>query len=192
MEIQERPAYVEFEVRAEENRGATIEAGHPVFDDVVYAIVTPPGGNLVVEKKAAEWVESKRNDRFYRNYREALDAFLEGREAPVDGTAVELWPAASPAAVKQIRAAGLRTVEDLAAANETSISKMGMGGRALKQRAVSWLDAAGDTGKVAEENAAMRATLADLEDTVKRQAAQIEELTRDQPKRGRPKKQDAA
>lgn len=191
MQIQERPAYVEFELRAEEDRAKSIEAGHPVYADVVYAIITPPGGNLVVEKQAEEWVKGKRQDPFYRHYKELYEAFLEDREAPVEGTPVELWPAASPAAVKQIRGAGLRTVEDLAVANETSISKMGMGGRALKQKAVSWLESAGDTGKVAEENAAMRAMLDDLKETVERQAAQIKELTKDQPKRGRPKKSAA-
>ena len=191
MQIQERPAYVKFEPRAEENRDQSIEAGRPVYEDVVYAIVTPPGGNLVVEKKADEWVASKKNDPFYRHYKEAYEAFLEDREAPVDGTPIEMWPAATPASVKQIRGAGLRSVEDLAAANETSITKMGMGGRALKQKAISWLETAGNTGKVAEENAAMRAQIDDLQETVDRQAEQIKELTKDQPKRGRPKK-DAA
>lgn len=191
MQIQERPAYVEFEPRAEEDRDASIEAGHPVYVDVVYAIITPPGGNLVVEKKAEEWVESKRSDPFFRHYKEAYQAFLEDREAPIEGTPIEMCPAFSPAAVKQIRGAGLRSVEDLAAANENSIGKMGMGGRALKQKAVSWLETAGNTGRVAEENAAMKATLEDLRETVERQAEQIKELNKDKPKRGRPKK-DAA
>jgi len=185
MQVQERPAYVEFEPRAIENRDKSMEAGHPVYEDVIFAIITPPGGNLVVEKVAEQWVESKRNDPFYRHYKESFEAFLEDREAPAEGTAIELWPAATPAMVKQIRGAGLRTVEDLAAANESSIQKMGMGGRALKQRATAWLESASNTGKVAEENAAMRATLEDLRATVERQAGQIAELTQDKPKRGK-------
>jgi len=187
----DRPAYVEFEIRAVEDRSETIKAGHPVYHDVAYAIVTPPGGNLTVEKVAEDWVAAKRNDPFYRHYKEALTAFLEDREAPVDGTPIEMWPSVTPAQVKQIRAAGLRTVEDLAAANETSIAKMGMGGRALKDRAAAWLDAASDTGKVAEENAALKAQLADLAETVDRQSKQIDELTAGKPKRGRPKKEAA-
>lgn len=182
---EERPAYVEFEVRAVQNRPKSIEAGQAVYDDVVYAIITPPGGNLVVEKVAQEWVDSKRNDPFYRHYKESFEAYMEGREPPVEGTAIELWPAVTPATLKQIRGAGLRTVEDLAAANETSVQKLGMGGRALKQRAEAWLKSAESAGKVAEENAAMKTELEDLKAIVERQSKQLAELTKDQPKRGK-------
>ena len=52
--------------------------------------------------------------------------------------------------------AHVRTVEDLSAANEETIARIGMGGRALKDKAVSWLSAASGNGKVTEELAALR------------------------------------
>ncbi len=191
MELKERPAYVEFEVRADEDRGASIEEGRTIFKDVIYAIITPSGGNLVVEKIADEWVQSKRDDPFYRHYRDSLEAFKEGREAPVEGTAIENCPPFSPAQVKQIRAAQLRTVEDLAAANESSLGKMGMGGRALKDRAIEWLKSAEDVGKVAEQSAALKATVDNQAEVIKQLEEKIEKLEADRPKSPRPKKKAA-
>ena len=42
--------YVEFELRAEEDRNETMKTGHPVFYDTEIAIITMPGGKLVVDK----------------------------------------------------------------------------------------------------------------------------------------------
>lgn len=189
----ERPAHVTFEVRAVEDREKSIKVGHPVYEDVVFAIVTPGGSNLVVDRPAVEWLASKKGDQakgrpqdpFYRHYKECFDAFLEDREAPVEGIAIEMWPSVTPSELKTLQNAGVRTVEDLAAANETTLQRIGMGGRALKQRAESWLDSAENTGKVAEENAAMKAQLEDLKEIVERQTRQIEELTADKPKRAK-------
>jgi hypothetical protein len=64
--------------------------------------------------------------------------------------------------VKSLLDAKVRTVEDLAQANEETIAMLGMGGRALKDKAVSWLQSANSTGKVTEELAAMRVANASL------------------------------
>ena len=53
---EERPCYIEFELRAVEDRNASIEAGMPVYKDVEHAKLTPAGsqGNLVSEKVVTE------------------------------------------------------------------------------------------------------------------------------------------
>ena len=52
-----RPAYVQFEVRAVEDRTATLESGHFVAKDVIYALVTPAGTKDRLEKNAEEWIK---------------------------------------------------------------------------------------------------------------------------------------
>jgi hypothetical protein len=76
-------------------------------------------------------------------------------------------------------------VEDLAQANEETISRLGMGGRDLKSKAVSWMAAAAGPGKVAEELSALRASLSDatarnevLEKQVRDLATQLAKLTK--------------
>lgn len=192
--MQERPAYVEFELRAMEDREKSIEAGHAVYKDVAYAIVTPPGGNLVTEKNAEKWLADlqKRNDPNARHYQASYDAWKAGLEAPVDGTRVEDWPSITPAQIKQLRAGGVRTVEDLAAANENTVNRIGMGGRALKQKAQAWLDSASGAGKAAEELNALRQRTKEQDDTIQDLMKKVEGLQaalgETKPKRGRPRK----
>lgn len=190
--IEDRPPYVTFETRAEEDRNATIEAGHYVARDIDYAIITPMGSKDKIERPVAEWFEKLKQDvaeqRFPRDWYKAYLSIYEDwkadRATPESGTAVENWPAASPAQVKTLIGIGVRTVEDLAAANEETIGRLGMGGRALKQRAIEWLESASSTGKQAEEMAALKATNADLvernkalEDAVKQLSAKVDALT---------------
>ena len=171
MQVAEaRPPYVTYEVRAEEDRAASIAAGHYVAKDVTYAMITPQGSKDRIERQVDDWflnlkqqvAEGRFPQEWLRNFQEQYKAWSEGREIPLTGHAVVNWPAVSPAQVKQLQQAHILTVEDLAGANEETVSRLGMGARALKQRAVEWLAAANNTGKIAEEVAALKAANADL------------------------------
>jgi len=159
-----RPPYVVFETRPVEDRAASMEKGHYVTRDVNMAVITPMGSKDRTERVAEEWFQQLQQQvvegRFPREWRTefmaSYEAWKEGRELPLNGTAILTWPVASPSQVKQLLDAKLRTVEDLAQANEETLAMLGMGARALKDKAVSWLQSAGTTGKVAEELAALR------------------------------------
>ena len=160
-----RPPYVTFEFRAEEDRAASIEAGHYVSKDVPFVLVTPMGSKDRHESPADEWFARREQDaaegRFRREWLSAFKgAFAEwkaGREIPLNGTSVTNWPVASPAQVKMLLDLKVRTVEDLAEANEETLNRLGMGGRTLKQKAQDWLASASDMGKVSEQLAGLRA-----------------------------------
>ena len=178
-----QPPYVIFEVRPVEDRAASIEAGHFVAKDVHYAIITPAGTRDRIEKEAKLWladleigVQQERMPRewlhaFQRAYRD----WCENRETPEFGIPVTDWPAIGPSQVRMLQDIGLRTVEQVAEANEEAVSRIGMGGRALKSKAQAYLDAAKDTGKIAAELDAMRKKIEALE---ARDAAREEELTK--------------
>lgn len=155
MQAQEaRPPYVTFELRAVEDRAETIAKGHPVYRDVAFAYITPQGSKDRIEQVVTEWfvkLERQVQDgRFQRSwlthYQNAFKAWQDGQEIPESGTPVKNWPSATPAQIKVLLELRVRTVEDLAQANEETISRLGMGGRALKQRAVDWLTQAANTG----------------------------------------------
>lgn len=170
MDDKIRPPYVTFETRVVEDRHASTEQGRFVGKDVNYAIVTPSGSKDRIEKVAEEWLagleEGVRQDRipgeWLEAYRRKYAAWCESREIPEDGTAIAAWPAVSPAQVKSILDANVRTVEDLAVANESTLTAIGMGARALKEKAQAWLDTAKSTGKTAEELDELRKTVAGL------------------------------
>lgn len=190
--MEARPPFVQFETRSEENRQASVEAGNVVFRDVDYAIITPQGSKDRVERVASEWfqnLESQvRQERFPREwllkFKDFYRAWKEEGEIPLEGTALKNWPMLTPAQVKTLTSLHIRTVEELATANEESIARMGMGGRALKDKAVAWVGAKGSAaGKQAEELVDLRMKLQQaegqnkfLQDAVSQLQAQVQAL----------------
>lgn len=166
-----RPPYVTFEVRAEEDRAETIKTGVYSVKNVDYAIITPQGSKDRIERVVDEWFphleQQVREDRFnpvwLDGFKTRYRIWKEGNEIPENGHAIVNWPAASPAQVKTLLAGGVRTIEDLAAANEEVLARLGMGARALKNRAVEWMAASKNGGSHAEEIAALKQQNADLQ-----------------------------
>lgn len=184
--IQEgRPAYVVFETQTEEDRQATLDSGRYTPKDVDYAIITPQGSKDRIPRQVDDWFsnleqqtkEGRLPQAWLDAYKAKYRAWKEGRALPEHGSPVANWPALSPSQVKILLDANVRTIEDLAVANEQSLANIGMGGRALKQRAIDWLAAARDTGKVAEEVSALKAQNADLTANNERMATQLQELS---------------
>lgn len=175
MEIRdEMPAWVQFEVRAVEDRNATIKNGTYTTRDVEFALVTPPYSKDCIEKEVSAWLaemdENVRNNRIpekWRDgYRAKYDAWKKGLEIPEDGIPIKGWCMVSPAQQQNLIIIGIRTVEALAAMNDEGMKRYGMGALDLKNRAAAYLKQE-KTGKVAQENAALKARVDDLETQVK-------------------------
>jgi hypothetical protein len=185
MQVAEaRPPYVTFEVRAVEDRAASIDSGYYKTRDVDFAFITPQGSKDRIEREVQSWFdnlgEQVQQQRFpaewKRHFEEAYKAWKEGRELPLNGTPIVTWPVLSPSQVKALLDARVKTVEDLAGANEETLNRIGMGSRTLKDKAVSWMTAAGGTGKVAEEMNALKAANKALTDRNEELAKQLKEL----------------
>jgi hypothetical protein len=166
-----RPPYVMFERRSEEDRAESIKQGHYVGRDVDYALITPSGSRDQIERRVDEWFtmlekqvrDGRYDSQWLRAYRHAYQEWCEGREAPLNGTALTTWPAISPTNLQKLLSLNVRTVEDLAQANEETIQRIGMGGRALKDQAIQWLAASKDVGQVAMDAAAQRQMVEQLQ-----------------------------
>ena len=190
MKAPERPAFVQFEKRPIEDRDASIREGHIVYRDVDYARITPMGGTLVIDMEAGAFLKDMRDrrDAHAERYQAAYDAWRKGEELPTEGTAIKMWPALSPAEVQKLLAVGVRSIEDLAGFPDNQINKLGPGGMTLKQKAQAWLVSAQDTGKAAEQIAALQAELADqktmndgLQAQLRDLAAKVELLSAEPP-----------
>lgn len=144
MDQDARPPYVTFERKAVERKNAD---GSKRFDDVDFAYITPMGSKDRYERQVDEWFvqtesmvdQGRFERRWLDGFKTAYAAFKNDQEIPVDGTDLKLWPVLSPAQFKTLKNLRLRTVEDLAAANEEVLSRIGMGSRALKAQAQAWL-----------------------------------------------------
>ena len=164
------PPYVSF---VTESYPAGLVDGLPTHQDVDIAYITPAGSKDRIPKVVKDWFEmleqqaSMDPPRFprawLREYKEAYQAWKEGRELPVSGTPIISWPVASPAQVKTLLDMKIRSVEQLAEANEEALGRLGMGGRGLQMLARDYLAAAKDVGKVSGELTAAKIKVEQLE-----------------------------
>jgi hypothetical protein len=152
-----RPPYVTFEKKVEEDR-ADYVIGQPMkFKDVDYAYVTPVGSKDRIERRVEDWfpqlVQQIREGRFeqswYDAYKASYEAWKADQEPPINGTPIGAWPVLSLAQVKNLKNLRILAVEDLAAANEETLVRVGMGARALRDQAVAWLKAQETGGNAA-------------------------------------------
>ncbi len=142
-----KPPFVMFETKVEEDRAASMEKGIFVGKDVDYAIITPACSKDRIVRQADEWLANLQDqvsqERFpadwLRYYKSMHKAWKEGQELPLEGTPIKTWAAVSPAMRESLLELRVRTVEELAIANEETMNRIGMGSRALKQQAVDWL-----------------------------------------------------
>ena len=192
--------YVHFELRPEEDRQASIEAGHPVFKDVEYASITPAGsgGKLSIDFKVDDallnkWRHGTSREPASPYAISAYEAWKADKEIPVDGIDLRNWPGVTPAQLKMCHLAEVRTVEDLAEMSADTQKRLGMGALALKDKAIAYLKNA-TTNKASEEIAALKVKLEAMEAANAKKDEQIERLLaqmdEDKPKRGRPRKTD--
>lgn len=181
----DRPPYVQFEVQSVEDRGASLQQGHYITKDVVFAVVTPAGSKDRIPRQADDWfaqleqqVQEGRFPREWLNhYKAAYDAFKSDREPPLHGTSIRHLTVLSPAQVQLCLNFSVRTIEDLAAANEETLGRLGMGARMLKQKAIEWLESSKTVGQQVEKITALQQRNTDLEELVKIQGEKITALT---------------
>ena len=201
MPTEQHHFYVTFELRPVEDRESSIATGMPSFKDVEFAVITMPGGGLVVDKEItpellSEWKHGKNRKPPSPFALAEYNAWKEGREAPVQGTALSNWPGVTPAQLKMCLALTVRTVENLANADEDTLRRLGMGSRALKDKARAYL-AAAETNKGSEALSAMMVKMEAMQETIDKQAAKLAALedggdeTAEPTKRkpGRPRKE---
>jgi hypothetical protein len=187
---EERPAYVMFEMRAVEDRAATITNGYYSTKDVEFALITPPYSKDCVEMECGVWLkkndDDERNGRIPSTWRDkwklAYDAWKNGQELPLDGYPIKGWGVLSPSQQANLLAVGIKTVQDLAKVNDEGLKRIGMGSVDLKNRATAWLKAESGPGKLAQENAALKVKVDSQDEQIKQLAATVDELKAMLPK----------
>ena len=189
--IQEsRPPYVRFERRAMKDEGKSVEAGKVVWRNVDFAIITPVGSRDEVEKIADEWVKhimkqavngqypTQWAEHFNLMYRE----WQKGNELPANGTPLAMVPFLTPAEVKNLQEANVRTLEDAAQMSEEAMALVGLAARTLKSKCEAYLKGA-ETGKLAERIAALESQSRTKDEIIERLKGQVAELEAAMPKR---------
>lgn len=199
--------HVRFETRPAEDRAASIEAGHKVYKDIDWVIITPPGGKDVREDHADTWLEKIRAQaevgqydyEWARDFRKMYDMYKEGKEMPENGTPLRMCTTLfSPAEIANCLAVNVRTLEELAAVSEEGLGRIGMGARALKTRAQEALktgdgkESAMKVEALTLENADLKQKVADLTSIVTEMREQMALMQPEKRGPGRPRAQTEA
>jgi hypothetical protein len=178
MERSERPAWVRFKRVAVEDKVESLKQGRYVGKDVDYALVTPPYSKDVIEMKVETWSTNLKADvtngripkDWADHYFAAYDSWKKGEELPPVGTPIRGWGIISPAQQEMLVRINIFTVEDLAAANDEGLRRIGMGARELQSKAITWIAQLKDKGPLSieltatrEENRLLKATVEELQ-----------------------------
>lgn len=111
----------------------------------------------------------------------AYKAWKEGNELPEHGTSISMLPSLGKPQVDALRAAGFKTIEDLADAPDSAIGRIPLPNKSsLKKEAHDFLEA--------RKTGAASARVSELEAKLEAAINMIAELQADKPKRGRPPK----
>lgn len=192
----QRPAVlIEFFSQPEKDEDASRAAGHAVFRDVEMARWYKRGSN----GQATE-CKVDRMPKFYpaiwNAYRPAYEAWKAGQEPPLAGVPLTEWPAITRAEVETLRALHIRTVEDLAGVTDADGQRIGMGWRALRDKARAFMATAADRGKLAEALAERDAKIAAQAGEIAELRGQVQQLIASldaaSPRQPPPKRRDAA
>lgn len=193
---QPKLPYVRFTSEVKEVKDAD---GH-IHRSMDYTVhVTPAGGKDEFVKNADEWLgtlkekgmtrgpfDAAANEygRWYETFSKMLAQFKAGEEMTTSGTPLRTIMAFMKTEVAQCEAARIYSLEDLASANEEALRHIGIGARALKDKATQLIASQGDN-RLAEENAALHVRLEALEERLKQM---LDAGFKEPAKRGRPAK----
>ena len=161
--------YVEFYMHAEEDAKATLEAGRPIHKETAYVMIMVPGdkGSIVKRPVRLGSHEKHDNNRFFHEY----TAFLQSKAAPIEGMLLEDWKEVNAAVVLDLQHLGIRTVEDVADLNDSSLGKY-MGLSDLKTKAKKYLEQA----KVGAPKKQLEAALKERDNKIETQDEAIAEM----------------
>lgn len=136
------------------------QEGRQIWEDREHVRIIPIGDNKTVEVH-----EATQKDR--ERYPEEYERFKRNEHHVVIGTPLQEWPYMGPAQIKMLNHLNIFSVEDLAQLNDTSIQRIGPGGREIVRQAQAYLAKAKDSGvtqHLAAENERMKEELAALKE----------------------------
>lgn len=182
---EDRPAYVTFERVAVEDKAASLREGHYIARDVDYVNVTPPYSKDIWKAKVSQWFDNMKQDvqngrlprEWMDGYIRKYEAWKNGQEIPLEGTAIKGWGVISPAQQETLIRLNILTVEDLAGVTDEGAKRIGMGAMELKNKAKAWLAQLNDRGPLTLEMAAVKQENAVLKGSIEALTAQVERLT---------------
>lgn len=164
---------VRFYIQALRDDDASIKEGRPIYRDTEMVEIRVRGDRNNIVIRAAREDDKGR-------FRLAYGQFKEQKTAVADGTPLAEWPVMSASMVEEMKYLGFYTVEQIAEANEASLSKV-PGLLSMKNRAKIFLEFAKGISPIEQMQAdieKLKAVSDSRESSLLAQAAAYEDLDR--------------
>ena len=153
--------HVEFFTEARQNKRKSDEAGRPVFDDVEKVRIRWVGdrGRVLVAPAHQPSYYSREHSR-HISYAERFPRVYEEWKRTQDnaepGTPLAVLPHIPESRLAELKSQNVRTVENLAALADRTLTKLGPGFRELREQAQAYLDRITDDAATAKLEARIR------------------------------------
>jgi|UniRef100_A0A6H1ZAY8 hypothetical protein len=163
---------VEFYTEPVHNVRESAEKGRPIFDDVEMVRIRAAGDKLTVFTAPAKDASSARDPNtnarltYAQLHHGPYEAFKRGQEFHGSGTPLSEVPFITAGKRKELQAANIHTAEAFIAVDGSSLQKLGMGARELRDQVKAWIDKTSknaDVVKLSQENEDLRARLERME-----------------------------
>ena len=149
-----KPPYVRFDYKEVEDRAQTIAQGRYIAKSVPFAYITSAGSKDENEKNAEEWLDGMKKQQhmegkqylaeWHKHFSHAFSEWKAGNEMPETGTPIKSSLLFKPHEIRSVLDANIRTLEDLAQANEESLSRISPGARVMQEQARKALSSANE------------------------------------------------
>lgn len=195
---------VQFWEKPIQNKVASASAGRPIFFKALMARITSPAMKTQTPDQEVRLTDEngfviRRKTRYtnadtgavetWEDYlREQLKAYESGRSES-NGTPLDSYPKLDVAQIAMLKMQGINSLETLAGVADSMLGNLGPGGRALRDGAQAYIEAAKGNApveKLAQENEAMRAELAAMRENMNNLLA----MQGEKRKPGRPRSAD--
>lgn len=102
------------------NPSKSTEAGRPVYEDVIYVRIHPPGERLNIIDRPAMRSDAQRWPMQWAQ-------FQQNKQQTPEGTPIDLFYPEQPSVAATLRASGVHTIEQCAALSASAMDNIGMG-----------------------------------------------------------------
>ena len=173
MRDDEKHLHIEFFVDTVENKRKSAAEGRPVFDEVELIRIKIAGdkNRVLVNPVNARctWRENGQlvHGTYAERFAERYEMWSKERVNAESGTPLTMLPAIGLAKREELKALNIHTIEALANLDGANLTKLGMGGRDLKNKAQAYLDSVAGTAptmKLMEQIEALKAQMTALQD----------------------------
>lgn len=161
---EDRKLLVKFYTKARPDKEGSLAEGRPIFKDVEYIDIKIPGDRTGGVARPASHADKQRFPEHYA-------AFKQRIELPLEGTPLIEWPLITRSLAEELAFHNVKTVEHLSTMSDVHSGKF-MGLNALKAKALTWLEQAGEEAKAHK----LQEELLERDKRIALQDGQIEQL----------------